>query len=183
MTVPNETPATSEFPEYIQPYLSLLPAGDILDLMRQQAAAFAGLPAAAGQLPDDWTYAPGKWTVRELTVHLAHAERIMGYRAFRFAHGDDTPLAGFEENDYVAASTANARSLSDIASELLHLREANISFFSSLADWQWLRIGTANSSSMSVRALAYGIVGHAAHHLTILRDRYRVPLELGWPVA
>lgn len=183
MTVPNQTPPTSEFPADSQPYLSLLPAGDILGLMRQQAAALAALPSTAAQVPDDWTYAPGKWTVREVIAHLARAERIIGYRAFRFAHGDDTPLAGFEENDYVAASRANARLLLDLVSELLHLREANLSFFSSLSDSQWLRIGTANSSPASVRALAYGIVGHAAHHLAILRDRYKVPLELGWPVA
>ena len=183
MTVPNKTALSAEDAAYNQPYLSLLPDGDILDLMRQQAAALAALPAAAAQVPDNWAYAPGKWTVRELTAHLTHSERILGYRAFRFAHGDDTPLAGFEENDYVAASTANARSLSDIVSELVHLREANLSFFSSLTDSQWLRIGTANSSPASVRGLAYAIVGHTAHHLTILRDRYKVPLELGWPVA
>jgi hypothetical protein len=182
MTVPNETPLTSEDVAYNQPYLSLLPADNILNLMRQQTDAFGALPSTAAQVPDDWTYAPGKWTIREVIAHLAHAERILGYRAFRFAHGDDTPLAGFEENDYVAASTANARSLSNVVTELIHLREANLSLFSSLADWQWLRIGTANSSPVSVRALAYAIVGHAAHHLTILRDRYKVPLEL-WPVA
>lgn len=178
MTVPNKAALSAEDVAYNQPYLSLVPDGDILDLMRQQATAMASVPGAAAQVPDDWAYAPGKWTVRELTAHLTHAERILGYRAFRFAHGDDTPLAGYEGDDYVAASTANARSLSDIASELAHLREANRSFFSSISDSQWRRIGTANSSPVSVRALAYGIVGHAAHHLTILRDRYKVPLEL-----
>jgi hypothetical protein len=181
MTVRNYSSLTSEDIAYNQPYLSLLPDGDILALMRQQAAAFAALPYAAARVPDSWAYAPGKWTIREVTAHLAHAERIHGYRAFRFAHGDDTPLAGFEENDYVAASTANSRSLSDVVTELVHLREANLSFFSSLADAQWLRIGTANSSPVSVRALAYAIVGHATHHLTILRDRYKAALE-PWPV-
>jgi len=181
--VPNKMALSAEDAAYNQPYLFLLPEGDILDLMRQQATALAALPAAAAQVTDNWAYAPGKWTVRQLTAHLAHSERILGYRAFRFAHGDATPLAGFEENDYVAASTANARVLSDIVSELVHLREANLSFFSSLTDSQWLRIGTANSSAASVRGLAYAIVGHVAHHLTILRDRYKVPLELWWPVA
>jgi hypothetical protein len=181
--VPNERPPTTEYVAENHPYISALPDGDILSLMRHQAAAFATLPSAAAQVPDDWAYAPGKWTVREVTAHLAHAERIIGYRAFRFAHGDDTPLAGYDGDDYVAASTAKARSLSDLVSELLHLREANLAFFSSLTDPQWLRIGTANSSPASVRAMAYGIVGHAAHHLSILRDRYQIPLELGWPVA
>lgn len=179
----NQRPTTSEYVAENHPYISALPEADILSLMRHQATVFATLPWAAAELPDDWAYAPGKWTVKEVTAHLAHAERIMGYRAFRFAHADDAPLAGFDGDDYIAASTAKTRSLSDLTSELLHLREANLAFFSSLTDAQWLRIGTANSSPASVRALAYGIVGHAAHHLGILRDRYNVPLELEWPPA
>ena len=176
--MPNKTSLSTEDAAYNRPYLDLVPDGDILDLMRQQAAALATLPAAAAQVPENWAYAPGKWTVRQLTAHLTHSERVFGYRAFRFALGDATPLASFEENEYVAASNANARVLSDIVGELVHLRQANLSFFSSLSDSQWLRIGTANSSPASVRALAYAIVGHTAHHLTILRDRYKVPLEL-----
>jgi hypothetical protein len=181
--VPIERPPTTEYVAENHPYISALPDGDILGLMRHQAGTFATLPAAAARVADDWAYAPGKWTVREVTAHLGHAERIIGYRAFRFAHGDLTPLASYDGDDYVAASTAKARSLSDLVRELLHLREANLAFFSSLTDPQWLRVGTANSSPASVRALAYGIVGHAAHHLGILRDRYRIPLDLEWPVA
>jgi hypothetical protein len=183
MTAPTETPPSSEYAAYYHPYLSTLPGGDIVGLMRHQAATFASLPSAAAQVHESWAYAPGKWTVREVVAHLSHTERVFGYRAFHFAHGDNTPLPGFDENAFVAASTAKARSLPDLASELLHLRQANLSFFSSLADPQWLCVGSANSFPASVRALAYIIVGHAAHHLAILRDRYKVPLDLRWPVA
>lgn len=180
--MPTKSSLTREDVAYNEPYLSLLPDGEILELMRRQSVAFGALPSTAAQIPGDWAYAPGKWTIREVTAHLTHAERILGYRAFRFAHGDETPLAGFEEGDYVAASAANARSLAKVVAELIHLREANLSLFSSLTDVRWSRIGTANESPVSVRALVFAIVGHAAHHLTILRDRYEVPLEL-WPAG
>jgi hypothetical protein len=170
---------TSEEVAYNQPYLSLLPAGDILDLMRQQTAAFGALPSAAARVPDDWTYAPGKWTIREVTAHLSsEGPWLPGSPALL----TEMPPPRRLPKTTMPPSTANARSLLGVVTELVHLREANLCFFSSLADWQWLRVGTANSSPASVRALAYAIVGHAAHHVTILRDRYKVPLEL-WPVA
>lgn len=172
MTAPSQPPPEGEYAPYYGEYIRALPAGDVVGLMQLQGEAFARLPAALLPGQETHAYAPGKWTVREVIAHLCHTERVFGYRAFRFAHGDLTPLPGFDETAYVAGSTAASRTLAHLVDELLHLRKANLCFFSSLEAPQWLRVGTANAYPASVRALAFVIVGHAAHHLHLLRDRY-----------
>ena len=49
----------------------------------------------------DFRYAPGKWSVKESLGHVIDAERVFSYRALRIARNDKTPLAGFEQDDYV----------------------------------------------------------------------------------
>ena len=36
--------------------------------------------------------------MKELLGHVADAERVFSYRLLRIARGDQTPLAGFDEN-------------------------------------------------------------------------------------
>jgi len=45
-------------------------------------------------------YAPGKWSVKEVVLHCADAERILAYRALRIARGDATELPGWDEQAY-----------------------------------------------------------------------------------
>ena len=119
-------------------------------------------------------YAPGKWSVREVVGHLADAERVFAYRALRISRGDATPLAGFEENDYVAAAGYDRLPLGDVVAELVAVREATVALFRNLDAAAWARRGTANAVAVTVRALGYVILGHADHHLEVLRTRYRL---------
>lgn len=36
----------------------------------------------------------------------------------------------------------------------------------------WMRSGSASDNRFTVRALAYIVAGHAAHHVAILEERY-----------
>jgi|CXWL01.1.fsa_nt_gi hypothetical protein len=174
MSSTDERPPVSEYAPFYQSYIAALPVGDILTLMSEQAALLETLPANVNAALETFAYAPQKWTVRQVVGHLGDAERIFGYRAFRFAHADPTPLAGFDENAYVANATSAGRPLADLIAELGALRQANLAFFATLDEPRWQRQGVANGYVASVRALAHILVGHAAHHLGVLRDRYGV---------
>ena len=104
--------------------------------------------------------------------HIIDGERVFSYRALRISRGDKTPLAGFEENSYVANSNFANTKFSDLIEELSLLRRSNVLFFKNLADEAWLCTGTASGAEISVRALAYIMVGHIRHHTNILRERY-----------
>jgi hypothetical protein len=120
----------------------------------------------------DHQYAPGKWTIRQIIGHLGDGERVFSYRALRFSRGDGTPLAGFDENDYVAAAPFQRVPIEDLLSELENLRRGTIYLFQSLDEEALMRRGEANGKETTVRSLAFIIAGHEHHHLEILRTRY-----------
>jgi uncharacterized damage-inducible protein DinB len=117
-------------------------------------------------------YAEGKWSIKELLCHMMDVERIMAYRALRFARRDKTPLPGFEENDYAPNANADARTIVALAEEMKALRKSTLDLFNSFSPDMLQQTGTANKSNLSVLNLGYIIPGHETHHVNILKDRY-----------
>jgi hypothetical protein len=117
-------------------------------------------------------YAPGKWSIKEILGHLADTERIFMHRLLRIARGDSTPLPGFDENAYVPAGRFDERPLPMLLAELRAVRLSTTALIEGLPDDSWAHRGVANNQPISARALAFIIVGHWAHHLGVLRERY-----------
>ena len=171
-TVNITRPEASEYAPYYEKYISLVPAGDLLATLGQQLESTLALLSGITEEQADSSYAPGKWSIKELIGHLIDSERIFGYRALRFARADQTPLPGYEQDDYVKSARFGARRLSDLAEEFSYVRRANLFLFRSLDEEAWGRTGEANGQPVSVRAIAYIVAGHEAHHMGILRTRY-----------
>jgi hypothetical protein len=167
-------PDASEYAPFYHGYISSVPDGDVLALLRsggrELIEALERIPESRG----GHRYAPDKWTIREVIGHLIDAERIFGYRALRFARADQTPVPGFDENEYVKSAGSDARTIADLARELAVVRESSALMFESLPEDAWLRTGIANGNAISVRAIAYVVAGHPRHHLRILRERYSI---------
>ncbi|WP_235998452.1 alpha/beta hydrolase-fold protein [Hymenobacter sp. BT559] len=169
-------PAPGTYQPYAQGYLDLIPEGaDPLALLRQQPAELHRDLARLTEAQALMRYAPGKWTPKEVLLHIIDTERIFTYRALRFARGDAQSLPGFNENEYAATSEANDRSMSDLLTEYHAVRAATLALFSSFTPAQLDRVGLANGGATSVRALLFITAGHERHHLGILRERY-------WPM-
>lgn len=165
-------PDATEYDPYYQTYISLVPREDVVATLSRQLEETLSTLRGLTETQADSRYAPDKWSIKELVGHLIDSERIFAYRALRFARNDQTPLPGYEQDDYVRAGNFGSRSMRDLADEFEQLRRANLSFFRSLDDEAWLRRGTANDAEVSVRALAYILAGHETHHMQILRTRY-----------
>jgi len=167
-------PEKSEYPDYCEGYVSKVPAGDIVTVLGTQLddslALFRSIPETRGS----YRYAEGKWSVKEVIGHITDGDRILAYRALRFARGDATPLAGYEQDDYVLGGGFERRSLKDLIDEFETVRRATISLFSSFDGEAWSRRGVANKNEMSVRGIAYVLAGHERHHVEILRAKYLV---------
>lgn len=165
-------PDKSEYPTYAEGYVARVPDGDIVAILGRQLQDTLALIRIIPEARGDFRYAEGKWSVKEVIGHVIDAERVFAYRALRFARGDATELAGFEQDDYVRGGSFDKRSLSDLAGEYQHVRRATISLFANLDDQAWTRRGTANKNEVSVRGLAFIVAGHERHHVDILRTRY-----------
>jgi hypothetical protein len=165
-------PASNEYAPYYARYVDRVPAGDIVEILRNQIVETSSFLSG---IPNDKTtsgYAPGKWTIRDIVGHVADTERIMSYRALRFARGDRTPLPGFEESDYAPNARASDREMTDLVRELELVRAATVALFTGLPTDAWGRVGSASGNNISVRALAAVIAGHERHHLAVIRERY-----------
>ena len=120
----------------------------------------------------EYRYAIGKWTIKDIILHLIDAERIFAYRALRIGRGDMKLLAGFEENDYVTNANANGRSLESLIEDFQLVRKSTLLLFENFSDKQLMYLGTSSDNIISVRAIGFLISGHQNHHLKIVQERY-----------
>jgi hypothetical protein len=165
-------PKADEHLSYYSTYIDKVPDGDIVDILERQTGEMIAFLQSIPESRFDFQYAPDKWTPRQIVGHLGDGERVFQYRAFRFSRADQTPVAGFDENPYVANAPFTRVSMPDLISELEHLRRASVHLFRNLDAEAMGRRGTANGAEITVRALAFIIAGHTTHHMQILKDRY-----------
>lgn len=164
--------AIQQPPCYFDRYIALVPDIELEVAFQQAEAELGDLDRAQLVRLGDSVYAAGKWTVRGIFQHLIDAERVLGYRALRFARNDQTRLPGFDEAVFAANVDTRQRSLDSILAELATLRRATASMFAWFDERALLRIGIASDMEMSPLAYGFAILGHQKHHLAILESRY-----------
>ena len=172
-TMPTTRPAEGDFLPYAGNYINLVPVDtDPIAALRTQPATLHAAFATLSEAQTEQAYAPGKWTLKEMLLHQIDSERIFAYRALRFARGDSQNLPGFEQDDYVTHSGANARSMASLLAEYDATRAATVALAESFTEEQLARRGTANNGPATVRALLFIMAGHELHHLKIVHERY-----------
>jgi hypothetical protein len=165
-------PELSEFATYYGTYINKVEGNDLLAALEENAKSFSAFIKNIPIEKIDYRYADGKWTIKEIIVHLTDAERIFAYRALRFARKDKTSLSGFEENDYVPESNANNQSIEQLLEEFNAVRNSSVALFRSFTPEMCLLTGIANGREISVRAIGFIMVGHTIHHQQIINERY-----------
>lgn len=165
-------PEAVEYAGYYEKYVSLVGGEDVTGALEAQRVQTMQLFAGRSERDGNFRYAAEKWTVKQVLGHLTDSERIFTYRALRIARGDQTPMEGFEQDDYVRGGGFNERPLASLVEEYACVRGASLALFRSLSKEGWSRRGTANKNEVSVRALAYITAGHELHHRQILEERY-----------
>jgi uncharacterized damage-inducible protein DinB len=167
-----QRPVKHEYPDYYVPYVDLVPEGDIVQLLNENLQKTVSLFEGLSEEASLKRYAPDKWSIKEVLGHITDTERIMSYRLLRIGRGDETPLAGFNENDYVQAAKTNNLSLSTIIDDFKTVRNATITLIKNTPREAWANKGNANGMEITTRAIAYIIAGHEMHHRKIVEERY-----------
>lgn len=165
-------PKPKETAAYFHRYIDLVEAGDIIDVLTKNHAKTQAVIKDIPHEKANYRYAPKKWSIKEVYLHLIDTERILAYRALRFARNDKTDLTGFNENAYAPMTNSENRTLTDIAEEFQTVRNATIAMIKHFTPEMMDRSGTANGKPTSVRGLIYIIAGHELHHNNILKTRY-----------
>jgi len=165
-------PKTGDYNPYYDRYISLLGDDDIIEVLEKQVKTTENFLKTFTEKQGNYSYADGKWTMKEVLGHVIDTERIMAFRALAFARNEKQSLPGFEQDDYVAESNFNKRTVVDMINEFRTLRESNINLFKSFNSEMLSRSGTASGSEVTVLALIYIIAGHEKHHMKILKEKY-----------
>lgn len=170
-----QKPGKAEYPPYSEIYMELV-ADDGM-LLQHMKDNFVKIKTFIYGLPEEklcLRYAEGKWSIKEVLVHIVDDERIFAYRALRYARFDQTELHGFEQDDYAFYSGADKRSLESIFDEYEAVRNSTIAMFNGFPEEAFLRSGASvgNVNNRTVRALAYHIAGHELRHIKIIKERY-----------
>ncbi|MBA3986594.1 MAG: DinB family protein [Flavobacteriales bacterium] len=164
---------SNEYADFYSNYIKLAPHNksitECLAISAKEIITFYSILSEEKLL---YRYAEGKWTLKEMLVHIIDTERIFSYRALRFARKDSTTLHGFEQDDYVPYSNANNRTLENLLEEYTAVRKATTTLFASFDRDNLKRIGYASNNAISVRAIGFIISGHEIHHLKIAKERY-----------
>ncbi len=159
-------------PQFFDRYINLVEDIDIFEAFEKYSPARVYDDLSKLTALNDKIYAPGKWTVKDILQHVIDNERIMAYRALRFSRNDDTVLAGYEEELFAANTVASQRTVADLMEEFELVRKSTILLFKNMDDAMILRSGVAYKSRISALALGYVVIGHAVHHMNVVRDRY-----------
>ncbi len=166
-------PDPSEFAPFYANYIAQVTDGDLVATLERQTGETSAFITSMPDARRTYRYAEGKWSIAETLLHVIDSERVFAYRMLRIARGDTTDLPGFDQDAYVPASKADQRSLLSLQAEFTAVRSSTLQLIRNLGDDVWDRHGRANGYGVSARALAWICAGHEAHHLRILRERYR----------
>ncbi len=162
----------TEFQKYIQRYLDLIPSENWLEELKRTEEQTVGIYDKLSEEQSAFAYAEGKWTLKELLLHLSDTERVFQYRILAFARGDKNELPGFDEERYAQNSYANERSLGSLLEEYRLVRKSSQILLETLNPSVLNNIGTANGNEISAETIGKLIVGHNIHHLNIIEERY-----------
>ena len=165
-------PQPGEYAPWSAGYIAKVPNGPILEILEYLRDSTYSFFSRMTAEQADYAYAEGKWTIKEVLAHMIDAERVFSFRAFCFSRGEQQPLPGFSQDDYIRHANIETRTIKDLAGEFKAVRESTLYVFNSLTDEQAKMIGTASDHPMSVRALVYMTAGHELYHLDMLKERY-----------
>lgn len=165
-------PSLSDAPEYYHYYFNLVPENNLIDALENNMRHTVEMMHSIAEDAYAHAYASGKWTIAEVFQHIIDCEKILSYRAFRFSRFDATPLAGFNEDEYIVASRSHPLSVAQLNMHYEMIRRQSIQMFQSMDEDMLNFKGTANRLQMNARGIGFMLAGHNIHHCNIIRERY-----------
>ncbi len=172
-------PQPNEAASYYYGYINRVTEDDVVAVLERQLDDTVAFLSEISEEQSLHRYAPEKWSMRELLNHVNDTERVFLFRALWFARGFAEDLPSYDQEVGVAGARADEFDWANHVAEFRAIRLATLAFFHNLpaenledAQEVWNRSGIASGNPFTVRALAYIIAGHSAHHLAILKERY-----------
>jgi len=167
-----QRPGANEYSPNYQKYFDLIPDGEYLDLLEQNTIETVEFFETMPPEKHAYRYAEGKWTIKEVLMHIIDTERVFACRALAAARGDASPVYRMDEELYGGNVDVSNRTMGDLISEFKAVRNATEFLFKNMTDEQSQRSCNIVTHPMSARAIGYFIIAHVLHHIGVVRVRY-----------
>ncbi len=165
-------PQSSEAAPYYFTYVNRVHGEDVIAVLSNQLDETLMMCAKVSEEQSFHRYAEEKWSIRQVINHVTDSERVFAFRAFWFARGFETALPSYDQNIASAGAEADGTSWAAHVEEFRRVRLSSIALFENMPPKAWMRGGIASDNYFTVRALAYIIAGHLAHHASLLLKEY-----------
>jgi hypothetical protein len=166
-------PKPSEFHPFYNGYIQNVPEENFLQVLKENTLEVKSFFTSIKKEKHDYRYEPGKWTIKQIILHLSDTERVMSYRALTISRGDvNATLPQMDENLFASHASVTGRTIDDLVHELMVIREATTLLFGYMTDGQSVLQGNVLGHVITPRALGYIIIGHAMHHMKIVQKKY-----------
>lgn len=166
-------PSLEIIPSYYHTYVEKIPdslsLSNLLDMGKEATLEYY---AEETDQTSNQAYEVGKWTKKEVLIHLNDCERIFANRALRIARGDKTPLPGFDQNEFMKFVDGNDIPLERVIEDYFVMRQSTQILLRNLSKQSLAFEGTASGFPVHANSIFWIIVGHEIHHLEILKERY-----------
>jgi uncharacterized damage-inducible protein DinB len=167
-----QRPDANEYHPNYQKYFDLIPIGDYMDMLEQNTIETVAFFETIPPKKHAYRYAEGKWTIKEVLMHIIDTERVFAYRALAAARGDAAPVYRMDEELYAGNVDVSNRTIEDLISEFKTVRNASEFLFKNMTDEQSKRSCNVVTHPMSARAIGYFMIGHVLHHVGVVRVLY-----------
>ncbi len=167
-------PNEGDYPVFYSGYIGTLEDLPLIECLEKETQYAFTFLKQIDPKKSEHQYAEGKWTIKQVMMHIIDTEVVFGYRGLAIARGETQALPGFHQDEYMSNVSVENSSLEELVACFQHLRSANVTLFKILRDSDLDRIGTASGYEVASRTLGYFIAGHCRYHLNILQERYGV---------
>jgi len=134
---------------------------ELTDSMHEALAAFDAPEAALNR-----SYGAGKWTLRQILIHLSDSETVLLDRLRRMASENNPALIGFDENLWVTGLAYEKRDLTLARQQFEVARRSVIELAWILSDNVDARIGThSEAGKQTFGENLKKIHEHTVHHM------------------
>ena len=166
-------PHSSEHKPYFDRYIQLVPDGHFMQVYRKNSLEVAAFFEGVASSMHNYRYAEGKWTVKDVLMHIIDTERVMSFRVLVAARGDnETPLKSVDEDLFARNVDVSNRSMSSLVDEFLLVRKSTEYLFENISEEQSKFLANGVDHPISARAIGYLLIGHTIHHLNVVKERY-----------
>jgi hypothetical protein len=164
-------------PDYFDRYINKCDDIELLDAIDLSITELESITIDEWNSLGDTSYAPGKWSVKDILQHLIDTERIFSYRALVYARGEKQAVLSYDENMYALSANAASRDIPVLIQEL-KLSHASIKYlFGSFSPDMLSKMCQGFAGEYSVASVGFILPGHQRWHFDVIKETY-LPLLL-----